>query len=310
MYKFLALIVGFFCFLNLPFAMATGSGGVSQTSPPAQQTPIPTPPTTQQNLFSNTPTNDTPAAGPYYFGYAWPYGDIDMQALVGAQGTQGTQGAQRGPMLVELYTDPGCIYSPLGHHLMNDLIRKTNVIAFTCQSDLLRMASGDPMIVPQCSDRHGFYAYKNNRSRMTPQLAINGHSLVNAYLYDQVIKTIKLMKLLTPQRLEIKQTGKKDEYYVALPAMQFGETTDFDDRLKVSLVEYQKPIHHKITEGPNAGAEIEILHAVSRIIPLPDWFGQAGKYNFTWTPTPNALGAVLLFESKDTGLYGVGEIKL
>lgn len=252
-----------------------------------------------QNMFSNVPTNDTPAAGPYYFGYAWPYGDTDMQGVMGSA-----------PLLIELYADPGCTYSSLGNQFINDLIRKTNVIAFTCEVNMLRQASNDSMIVTECTQRHGRYSYLLSRMKTTPQIVINGHSIVTGYAYKDFLKAVKLTKISPPKQLNIKNSTKKHEYFVSLQAENLGETHDYDDRYKVLLVEYKKPLVHDITEGPNEGASLEMLHAVSRMIMLPDWFGKAEDYKFNWVPSNDSEGAVLIFERKDTGLYAVGEIKL
>lgn len=278
----LSLFLLFFC------------GGAFAAQPSSSSSPAPAPAGPVWVPF------DGPAAGNRFFGYAWPFEGRDIQSEIGTA-----------PVLVELFSDPGCMYCGPADHFLNDLVTKTRVIAFSCHVNALKMVNDDPLVVPACGDRQMFYSVLYREPRLTPQIFVNGRQGVRGYLFQDILARLTDRSGPSPRVLDIRPDshGGKGGYVTALPAMAFGQIEDFDDRAHVKLVEYRKPVRTKISTGPNAGREMEYLHVVSRIIPLADWFGKDEVYHFKWAPSAEAEGAVLLFERQDTGLIAFGEIR-
>jgi len=233
-----------------------------------------------------------------YIGYSWPFEGVDLAQKFG-----------NGPVILEMFTDQGCEFCPPADLFLNDLIRKTNVTALAYHVTLGRPKDPDPLSTKDGYDLQNSYSVILRIPRLTPQIVINGHSMAKGHMYREVLDAISAR---TPVlSFEIKKGEKKNDYFVSLPAMPLnGVIEGFDDRVKVRLVEYLKPKRSPISAGPNQGMDIEYLHIVSRVVPLPPWFGKAMDYKFDWTPSKEAGGAVLIFERQDTSMVGFAEIKL
>ncbi|HPQ50568.1 MAG: DUF1223 domain-containing protein [Alphaproteobacteria bacterium] len=260
------------------------------------------------SLAANPPSAwespDGLAAGRFYFGYTWPFEGRDLNAEIGDT-----------PVLLELFSDPGCMYCPPADQFLNDLIKKTNVIALSCHINSLMIVRDDPLTLTQCRDRQVFYSAMLREPRITPQIFVNGRNPIKGYLHKKVLKEILRKDVPPPQKLDIvaapnKLKGHARQYSIQLSAMTFGAIKDFNDRGYVTLIEYKKPVTTTISTGPNEGLTSEYLHVVSRILPLADWMGEEVAYKFEWQPEKDSAGAVIVFERKDTGLFALGEIKL
>ncbi len=238
------------------------------------------------------------AAGTHFFGYSWPFADLDLNQEFGD-----------GPVVLELFSDPGCMFCPVADQFFNDMIRKTNVIALACHANVLTLVPDDPLTTQQCKERQIYYSALLREPRMTPQIFLNSKKPLKGFLFKDIAKAIIDTKDSRPLGLDVTADGSK-KYHVSLPDMTFGPLEGFNDRAYVQLVEYRKPVTTTIAMGPNEGVTQNYLHVVSRFLPLSDWKGEAGEYHFEWAPSKDAAGAVLLFERKDTGIIAVGEIKL
>lgn len=239
-----------------------------------------------------------PAAGHSYFGYSWPFEGRDLDSEIGDS-----------PVLIELFTDQGCMFCPPADQFLNDLVRKTRVIALSCHINVLGIVPDAPYASQACAERQIFYSAMLREPRNTPQMFINGHIARKGFLFKEIADQMIRSKDNPLIRLRIEDTSKPHHYQIHLPQMEFGPLEDFSDRAYVKLIEYRKPVRSKISTGPNEGAEIDYLHVVKDISPLADWFGQEQIYEFDWTPSSDAAGAVILFERKDTGALAVGEIR-
>ncbi|OIN85716.1 MAG: hypothetical protein AUJ12_08355 [Alphaproteobacteria bacterium CG1_02_46_17] len=241
---------------------------------------------------------DGMAAGTHFFGYSWPFEGRDLN-----------QEFSEGPIVLELFSDPGCMFCPPADQFFNDLIRKTDVIALACHVNILTLVPDDPLTTQQCKERQVYYSALLRVPRITPQIFLNSQTALKGFLFKEVVQAIIDGKGHRPLGLDIVSDGGSN-YHVNLPDMEFGPLQDFNDRAYVQLVEYRKPVTTTIAMGPNEGVTQNYLHVVSRFIPLSDWKGAAGAYHFEWAPSKEAQGAVLLFERRDTGILAVGEIKL
>jgi len=239
------------------------------------------------------------AAGTEIFGYRWPFEDRDLSAEIGDA-----------PILVEFYSDWTCAYCAPVDQFFNDLVQKTPVIGIACHVDLMNVMPDDPLVSKDCIDRQGMYTARLWRRRTTPDIFINGKKFTLGFRFHSVIDTMLAENKADPlMRLNITANGK-NTYSIDMPEMTFGPVEDFNDRAFVSLFEYKKPVSHKTTLGPNMGRESVYLHVVSHISALPDWHGEKGAYNFEWTQSDDAAGAVIIMERKDKSVFAAGEIKL
>jgi len=239
------------------------------------------------------------ASGNRYFGYSWPFDDRDLDQEIGDT-----------PVFVELYSDEACQYCSPADLFTNDLVMKTNLIIISCHVDNLGFVPDSPLLASGCFDRQGMYTARLWKRKITPDFFINGKAEVKGYLFHQFAEELIRQAKDNPlERLNITKLAQ-NKYTIPLEARDFGPTEGFNDRAYVTLFEYQKPVEYKIPFGPNEGRRQVYHNVVSEIIPLMDWKGQAGDYQFTWTPSKNAAGAVIIFERKDTSIFAVGEIKL
>ncbi|HNQ91315.1 MAG TPA: DUF1223 domain-containing protein [Alphaproteobacteria bacterium] len=248
-------------------------------------------------LFSISPVSAADGRKTPIFGYSWPFGNRDIAAEV-----------EDHPILLELFSDQGCMYCPPADHLFNDLIRKTRITGLDYHVNALNVVTDNPYAIKDSYDRHLFYSVINHAPRYTPEMVVNGRALVKGYMYGDVLSALKDTAPLI--FLDIANGEKKDSYHFHLQAMKLGRLKGFDDHVMVKLVEYLKPVRSPIKTGPNEGMDIEYLHIVSKVIPLDNWLGDERDYSFNWTPSENAAGLVVILERQDNGPIAFGEIKL
>lgn len=249
-------------------------------------------------LLSPASASDPDGRKTPYLGYSWPFAGQNINSEIG-----------KTPILLEMFSDQGCMYCPPADQFFNDLVKKTRITALAYHVNTLNIVTDNPYATQGAYDRHLFYSVLLRERRYTPEIVINGRLIAKGYMFQEVIEALKSAAPPPPISLNILKDKTKNSYHVHLDAMKLGELEGFDDHVMVKLIEYQKPVRSPIKTGPNEGMAIEYLHVVSTITPLENWAGDERDYTFTWAPSKDAAGAVLVLERKDTGLVAFGEIK-
>lgn len=254
------------------------------------------------SLAADLPSPDYgPAAGTAYIGYSWPFPDEDITKRFGPS-----------PVLVEYFSDPGCVFCGVGDEFANDLIRKTNLIVLACHVNRLRSGLSNPLLLADCAERQTNHTIVKRWRVQVPQFIINGTYRTDGLNPQNVIDQIDTAsheKSLYLSAKRIDDQGTERRYVVDLPAETLGEVEGFNDRVHVKLIEYRKPMTVTASDGPYAGWTAQHYHVVNRIVALDDWDGTAGPYHITWVPSEDAEGAVVSFQRQDHGILWFTELK-
>ena len=236
------------------------------------------------------------AAAATFIGYAYPYGNLDLNKELGPT-----------PLVVEMFTTPACIFCPVSDSFFGDLVKKAPIIAVSCPVDHLDVKV-EPIGLKTCTQRHYGYAASIPTSTFTPLMIINGREPVVAYSYTKVLEALRKEAKTPPVHLNIKKMGK-GTYSFDLPETEMGHVRGFSKDANIILIEYKKPTAKIIKDGDSQGVTTHYTHMASSVVKLEEWDGKAKTFSFPLTPDPSSEGAAILVQNRKVGIIAAGEIK-
>jgi hypothetical protein len=203
--------------------------------------------------------------------------------------------AQRGPVVVELFTSQGCNACPPADALLAELSQTEDVIALAFHVDYWNyLGWADPFASAASTRRQREYAAAfDARAVYTPQMVINGREALVGSRRAEALEAIALA-LAEPMPLAVSVRRDADGM-VATVVAQDG----FAEPARILFVSYEPPTRIAITRGENAGRSFVFHRAVRSVIPLGAMAGGARSWR-----TPGAEGAggvVILAQAIDGG---------
>lgn len=200
------------------------------------------------------------------------------------------EGAPANPVVVELFTSQGCASCPPADAMIAELAARDDVIALALHVDYWDYIGWvDEFADPAHTRRQKAYARLAGRNMIyTPQIIVNGQDDIEGArpmeLADRIMAQHKRPAVVT---LTASREGQK----MRLKARAVGTLPD--GMLLVQLVRYSPLEHSRITDGENAGRDLDYANVVEAWDVLDEWDGHA-PLDLTADLPGDAAAAVLI----------------
>lgn len=200
-----------------------------------------------------------------------------------------TADADRGPIIVELFTSQGCSSCPPADRLLASLARDPAIATLSFHVDYWNdLGWADPYSQPAWTDRQHAYARALGDTRVyTPELVIDGAiGMVGSQttaVRDAITKAVK------PARLDASATWSASALEVTARAPSDGDVW-------VAVWETERTV--KVTRGENAGATLSNSHVVRRLERIAA-AGRAATATIKLDPSWREIGAVAFAQRPD-----------
>lgn len=231
------------------------------------------------------------AAGTDYIGYAWPFPELDLAKEISR------------PVVVELFSTQGCMFSPVADRFFHDLLAKApQIIGLSCHVDFIKIDPRNPALsLAACTDRQNAYATARGGAKTyTPQIVVNGLKESYGFSFDAVLENLRAAQADPPALLKVSASGKKG-YIVRVPGGNFSGA-------HLEVLTYRIPLTQKIVGGQNDEVTVQYERVVTSISAIPDWEKQGPLVPLGIKPGQDDAGAVVLLRQPQGGIVAVGEI--
>jgi len=178
--------------------------------------------------------------------------------------------AERGPVVVELYTSQGCSSCPAADAFLADLADREDIVALALHVDYWDYIGWpDTFADPAHTARQKAYAMlKGTRSIYTPQMIVDGvHHLAGARAMQVAQSIFGEREVAQPVSVTLTRDGDR----VRLEAVASGAIPPAE----VYLVRYLPSATVAIERGENAGRTIEYRNIVTAWDRIAEWDGTA-----------------------------------
>ncbi|MAV47505.1 MAG: DUF1223 domain-containing protein [Rhodospirillaceae bacterium] len=196
---------------------------------------------------------------------------------------------QSNPLVIELYTSQGCLSCPPADMVLDQLADLPGVLALAFHVDYWDYIGWkDPFATPVATKRQKYYRHVlDNRYIYTPQFIIGGDASpnpANESLFDR-----DLMDGAGEATLML----TSDERGILFPV-----TDNLSGPADLWLVHFDERHKTNITQGENAGRELQYRHVVREIRHLGDWHGEERLLHW---PEKVRYGAALIVQNREEG---------
>lgn len=209
--------------------------------------------------------------------------------------------------VMELFTSQSCSSCPPADRLLNDLSKKPNTIALSCNVTYWdHLNWKDTLSKEFCTVRQKNYSVNLGRAGnvFTPELVINGKKSLVGSKKKEIVQQLDYIP--NPAALKVKRTGSNLVISDAL--RQFNKSNT------VLLVTYGNEVTQEIPSGENSGKEVSYTNPILSIIKLyEDWDGRDLVIDLEYPLKIEASGvAILVHEGHDMAnpIIAAGQEKL
>lgn len=209
--------------------------------------------------------------------------------------------AERGPVLVELFTSQGCSSCPPADALLARLAQSSDVMALALHVDYWDyLGWADEFADPSFTARQHFYANRNGKNMVyTPQMVLDGQHFVVGSNGAEVADALMARAGATPL-VEIgveldgaNRVGKRR----ALVSLR-GGAGPVEQPCDVMLALVEPQHEAEITGGENAGKKITYVNIVRDLVFLAEWNGEARRLS---VPLPAKGRAAIFVQERGLG---------
>jgi len=212
--------------------------------------------------------------------------------------------ADKGPVVVELYTSQGCYSCPPADAHLGKLAKQKNIIALSFHVTYWDyLGWKDPFALKAATKRQRYYSRHFRRGYVyTPQMVIDGQSETVGSRTGSVDRAIRKA---TRRSDKIAVKFRKDadgKLYAVLPARK---SSGRAEPATVWMVLFDRSHTTDIRRGENGGKKLTYHNVVRKLTPLGTWNGE-GKSVAVPVHQPGADGkrdgCVVIVQSNKTGL--------
>ena len=241
----------------------------------------------------DTPKPLAQAEANEYIGYAWPYDDHNLDQDLGSA-----------PIVMELFTAQGCMFCPVADRFFSELLERNPAIIGLAYHVTYRDVRKGSLAMNFSLERQYLYAKNIQGSFIfVPQLIINGQYSSSGAKYDMVYDFMKKTAAAPPERMVVKP-GTDNIYGLELPILnRLDEQASF-----MTVMQYQKPILRKVSQGVNINQQMSYERVVSSIAPVNIWTPDKKTIDLEIVPEENSGGAVVLLQNA-TKVLAVADIR-
>ncbi|WP_374443719.1 DUF1223 domain-containing protein [Stella sp.] len=203
--------------------------------------------------------------------------------------------ADRGPVVVELFTSQGCSSCPAADKFLAELAGRGDVIALSFHVDYWNyMGWTDPFSRADNSARQRAYKHAMGlRYVYTPQMVVDGRSQAIGNEREAVERLIEAAA--ERPRLPVGLVQKGTTITVTVPGREDAEPA------VVWLVVFDRTQVTKVERGENSGRSMVNAHVVHSVMPIGKWLGQPLQLTYTSDALAANRGAAVLVQKKGTG---------
>lgn len=207
--------------------------------------------------------------------------------------------ADKGPVVVELYTSQGCSSCPPADAYLGELAKRENIIALSFHVTYWDyLGWKDRFALKAATKRQRDYSRHFRRGFVyTPQMVIDGQSEVVGSRQFSVDRAIKKATRRTDKITVAVKKGADGKLHAELPMRQASGAAE---RATVWLVLFDRSHTTDIRRGENGGRKITYHNVVRRVMPLGTWEGEKKSVAL---PAAEAGrdGCAVLVQSNQTG---------
>lgn len=203
--------------------------------------------------------------------------------------------AERGPVVVELFTSQGCSSCPGADRFLAELAGRGDVVALSFHVDYWNyMGWADPFSRPDYSTRQRHYKKAMGlRYVYTPQMVVDGRS--------EAIGTERA----TVERL-IREAAEKPNLPIALAVDGMTVTVDLPGGIgphdaTVWLAVFDRLHRTEVGRGENSGKALVNAHVVRALTAIGEWNGSAARLTYTTDALTPDRGCAVIVQSKGQG---------
>lgn len=200
------------------------------------------------------------------------------------------------PVVLELFTSQGCAFCPPADALLGKLATQNGIIALSCHVDYFQMR-GPSLGQRFCTARQNDYTkILKGGQRFTPQLIVNGKTIVIGSEADKVSAAILKARSQKLMPIVLQKAPNPGYYYFTLPQMNHA-----NGDLRMGMFIYDVPQKHVITQGSNFGKTITYSNVVSRFVDMGVWDGLPTTRTINANFVPQNAGVAILIQNIRTG---------
>ncbi|MBI6629108.1 DUF1223 domain-containing protein [Pontibaca salina] len=209
------------------------------------------------------------------------------------------------PVVVELFTSQGCASCPPADAMIAELAAREDVIALALHVDYWDYIGWvDEYANPAHTRRQKAYARIAGRNMIyTPQIIVNGLDEIEG------ARPMKLADRIMAQHQRpavIKMTAARDGQKMQVKARAVGTLPD--GMLIIQLVRYSPLQHARITDGENAGRNLDYANVVKAWDVLAKWDGVA-PLDLTADLPGDAAAAVLIQQEGPGAIVAAARVR-
>jgi len=207
--------------------------------------------------------------------------------------------ADKGPVVVELYTSQGCSSCPPADAYLGKLAKQDNIIALSFHVTYWDyLGWKDPFALKAATKRQRAYSRHFRRGFVyTPQMVIDGQSEVVGSRQFSVDRAIGKATQRTDKITVSLKKGADGKVHAALPMRQASGAAE---RATVWMVFFDKRHTTDIRRGENGGRKLTYHNVVRKMVRLGSWDGEK-KTMALPAAEPGRDGCAVLVQSDQTG---------
>jgi len=221
------------------------------------------------------------------------------------------QAADRGPVVVELFTSQGCYSCPPAEAFLGELSQRTDVVALEFHvdywDDLVYGFAGkwkDPFSDAAHTQRQYAYnrAIKRKNSVYTPQMVIDGRVDAVGSRREQVQRAITRSRVVG-DRLDVRVDVAADR---SLKISIDGKAEGAPDAqgaqgAAVWLVELVPSVTTQVRSGENKGKTLISHNIVTGVSQIGEWRGRATRFSVTPGTLAKGRGCAIIVQTAHPG---------
>jgi hypothetical protein len=211
--------------------------------------------------------------------------------------------ADKGPVVVELYTSQGCNSCPPADAYLGELAKRANVIALgfhVTYWDYLGWK--DPYALKAATMRQRSYSRNFGRGYVyTPQMVIDGQSEVVGSQRFSVDRAIGQAARRTDKIAVAFEKAANGQLQAVLPKRQASGAAE---RATVWMVLFDHSHTTDIRRGENGGKKLTYHNVVRQLVRLGDWDGEPKRIALAMPangPAGQRDGCAIIVQSNQTG---------
>lgn len=177
--------------------------------------------------------------------------------------------------VVELYTSQGCSSCPPADALLEDYVKREDVLALTMPIDYWDyLGWKDTFAKKAYSTRQRLYARQRGDGQVyTPQIVVNGIAHAVGSRRGQIEKAIAVTeRKLSGRRIAATLTRNGDD--LLIEAAKSGADANAPRKSRVWLAQIKNKGKVRVRRGENGGRELTYYNVVRQISPVGTWMGK------------------------------------